>query len=152
MNLSLVHQELFNLNVFRKMPAVQLSKFVLLSSVKLCSDSILVPDEFRIKAEDNDHMIVPVQYAHFLRFLCHHHLNNTRQCRDALRDLKLSIQENYLISNSFHKALSNNLIGILFHLIVKTDSAQKAFIKSLKLYPDATVNCAFRGLSLVGKK
>ncbi|XP_052076787.1 uncharacterized protein LOC127714792 [Mytilus californianus] len=134
MNLSHIHKELFNLHFFRKMTIVQLLKFLHLDHVIFSSNSVLVPDEIRIEGEHNERFISPVVFTHFLRFLCHYHLNNTKQCRDFLQDLQLTIEENYFIANSLLKAISYSILGKTFQLIGDIESARRAFMQSFELY------------------
>ncbi|CAC5414214.1 unnamed protein product [Mytilus coruscus] len=101
-------------NAKAEMPIAQLSKFLLIFTVILSSEFHVVPDELRIDADDKILLTAPVAYTHFLRFLCHWHLHNTRLCRDSLRDLPLTIAENYFIANLKEKASSYNLLGIIF--------------------------------------
>ena len=50
--------------------------------------------------------VSPVVMSHCLRFLCYHHLNNIVNRQQSLRDLYLTIQEMYHVSENI---LSNSL-------------------------------------------
>ncbi|XP_076071373.1 uncharacterized protein LOC143042797 [Mytilus galloprovincialis] len=82
-----IHYELFNLPLLRNMPIVRLWKFLLLDLV-FYENSTLQPDELQGEYEP---IIFSIVYAQFLRFLCHYHLKNSRQCWDSLRDLQFTI-------------------------------------------------------------
>ncbi|XP_052076791.1 uncharacterized protein LOC127714797 [Mytilus californianus] len=95
MNLSHVNFELFNLNVFRKMPIVQMEKLLLLNHVDFFPRSTLIPGELQMEVDRSNFCIPPVIYVHFLSVLCHWHLNNTKDCFDSLKDLQLTVRKEY---------------------------------------------------------
>lgn len=131
-----------------RLVSVQLLKFLILGNVILPTTSL--PIEMRTKGKNRTCIISPVVYAQFLRFLCHYHLNNTGQCWDSLRNLQLTIQESYFIANNFQQAQSYKMLGITFQLLGDSESAKQAFLRSLELFPDPTLNDASRRLSLIG--
>ncbi|VDI46964.1 Hypothetical predicted protein [Mytilus galloprovincialis] len=151
MNLSHYHKELFNWPLFRKMTTVQLLKFLHLDCVLFFSNSLLlVPDELRIDGKVNEVIVGALVYVYFLIFLCNYHLHNTKQCLDSLRDLQLTIEKNYFIANVCQRAISYNMLGILFQLVGDTESARHVFELSYSLYPNPKGNDALRRLSLIG--
>ncbi|VDH97230.1 Hypothetical predicted protein [Mytilus galloprovincialis] len=139
-NMSHVHAGLLNLNLFRRMGIVQLSQFLLVDPVRIISNSLLVPNELRINTLNSCHFISPVVYVHALRFLCHFHLFNTKQCQDSLLDLKLTIENKYCLPNSFQRARSYKILYILFLVYGDTESAKHAFMQSKTLFPDSLYN------------
>ncbi|XP_071124298.1 uncharacterized protein [Mytilus edulis] len=141
MQFSNIHYELFDLHLFRNMHIVQLWKFLLLASMRI-DNSSLYPDELHMEKKQ---IIPPVVYAQFLRFMCHYHLKNTRQCCDSLRDLQLSIREN--ISIDIFKGLSYNILGICFKMLGDKEAARQSFMHSIELFPDQNLNGAFQQLS-----
>ncbi|XP_071124303.1 uncharacterized protein [Mytilus edulis] len=129
MQFSDIHYELFDLHVFRNMHTVQLWTFLLLDL--MCIDnSSLHPDELQMEEKQ---FIPPILYAHFLRFLCHYHLKNSRQCLDSIMDLQLTIEENYFIQSDDFKALSYNILGIGFQMLGDKEAARQSFMQSIKL-------------------
>ncbi|XP_071124014.1 uncharacterized protein [Mytilus edulis] len=60
MNLSHVNYEAFDVNIFRKMPIVQMEKLLLLNRVKFVVHSKLIPDELQIEVDKLDFPIPPV--------------------------------------------------------------------------------------------
>ncbi|CAC5364314.1 unnamed protein product [Mytilus coruscus] len=83
-------------------------------------------------------VIPPVVYAHFLSFLCYYNLNDVRECRNSLRDLKLTIAEDYFIEDDDSlKASSYYCLGTALQLTGDNVSAKKAFtvVKNLFPYP-----------------
>lgn len=124
------------------MNIAKLSKYLLLDLVLFIKNSTLIPDELQIEVNKTGYYIPPVVYVHFLCFLCQYHLNNTIQCYHCLRDLQLSIEQEYFIANASEKARAYNIIGISFQLIGDIASAQHAFIKSLELDSDPDFNNA----------
>lgn len=151
MNVSHIQKELFNLQVFRNMATVQLLKFIHLEDMVLVSNSVLMPAEFQFEGYNSEciRRVPPVVYAHFLLFLCHYHLNNTRQYQDSLLDLQLTIEKNYFIAYSLPKSTAYNMLGTIFQLLGDKESARQSFFKSIELDPDPTSNDAFMRLSFI---
>ncbi|CAC5414204.1 unnamed protein product [Mytilus coruscus] len=110
-NLSHVNYESFDFNIFRKMTIVQMEKLLLLHRVEFVVHSRLIPDELQIEVDTLDFSIPPEVYAHFLSFLCHYHLNNTRHCRDSLQDLQLIVKKEYSMANDFLTIFSESLFN-----------------------------------------
>ncbi|CAC5391240.1 unnamed protein product [Mytilus coruscus] len=108
-------------------------KLLRIDSVLFSEYSTLLPDDLKIKLESNPCSIPPLVYAHFLRFLCHFHLNNVRKCRDSLEDLKLTTDEEYFIANPEDKAFAYCILGIAFELSGDIESAKQAFVQSWRL-------------------
>ncbi|CAC5387577.1 unnamed protein product [Mytilus coruscus] len=77
--------------VKQKMTIVQLWKFLLLDCMIFYPNSTVIPNELQIEVKSDIRRIPPVVHADFLLVLCHFHFNNTRQCRDSLQDLKLTV-------------------------------------------------------------
>lgn len=124
------------------MPIVRLWKFFLLSLV--CVDnSRLYPDELQMEGPS---VISSIVYAHFLRFLCHYHLQNSRQCLNSIKNLQSTIEENYLIGTS---SISYKILGISCQLLGDKESARLAFMHSIELFPDQERNTSFEHLSLI---
>lgn len=148
-NLSHEHYEILSLNLFRRMPIAQLTNVLVLNPI-LFKNSTVLPDELQLEINKLPVFIPPVVYAHFLMFLCHYHLKNNIQCKLSLHDLESTIEENYFIPDAFLKAISYNILGIVFQLLEDIDAARHALMKSIKLFPDRDLNNAFRRLSLLG--
>jgi hypothetical protein len=68
--------------------------------------SPLMPRELQPEVQDGKFHVSPVVMSHCLRFLCYHHLYNIVNRQQSLRDLYLTIKENYFISEN---ELSNSL-------------------------------------------
>lgn len=95
-------------------------------------------------------LIPPVVFAHFLRFLSHFRLNNARQCEGSLRDLQLTVKEDYFIAHDQQLAVSYVVLGIAYQLIGEKEYARQAFIKSIEFHPDEELNsAAFQRLSRI---
>ncbi|CAC5426239.1 unnamed protein product [Mytilus coruscus] len=141
--------ELLNLNVFKNMTIFQIWKFLLMNLIAFPRNSMLIPSEIQIEAKGRLAKIPPVVYAHCLRFLCHYHLNNTRKYRDSLRDLQLTIEQDYFIPCDCWKAASYNILGTSFQLVKDIESARHSFMQSMLLLPDPNINNAFQKFSLL---
>lgn len=131
------------------MTIMQLLRFLHVDSVIFSSGCALVPDEIKIEGKDRIRIIASAVFAHFLCFLCHYHLHNTRQCMDSLRNLQLTIKDKYFIAYLLEEAISYDMLGIAFQLIGDTESARQAFIQSLEI--DPYQNDSSRRLELIGK-
>lgn len=127
MNLSDIHYDLLNSHLYEPMTIVQLWKIFRLELVMFSPDSMLIPKELET---GKMFLIPPVVYGHFLRFLCHYHLNNSRHYWDALGDLQLTIEENYFIETHSSEAVSYNILGISFQLVGDEESARQAFLRA----------------------
>ncbi|XP_052077397.1 uncharacterized protein LOC127715402 [Mytilus californianus] len=130
-NLSEIHYEILSLDVFRQMNIAKLWKLLMVDKVWFFkNNSTLLPDELQIEVNTGIFIIPPVVYAHFLLCLCHYHLNNIIQCQHSLQDLQLTIDEEYFIAGSEERAISYNILGIIFQLVGDIESARRAFIKA----------------------
>ncbi|XP_052076788.1 uncharacterized protein LOC127714793 [Mytilus californianus] len=148
MKLSHIHYAFFNLDFFRKMTFIKRTMWHL-DCVGFNKNSLIIPNELHTEVEKMEYLIPPVVYAQYLRFLCHYHLENTDQCLDSLRDLRLTIERSYFIVDSPQKAVSYNILGISFQQLGDIKSARQAFIQSIQLDPDRDDNSAFQRLSLI---
>ncbi|XP_071127459.1 uncharacterized protein [Mytilus edulis] len=144
MHFSDIHYDLFDLHVFRNMHTVQLWTFLLLDLMYIDNFS-LHPDELQMEEKQ---VIPPIVYAYFLRFLCHYHLKNSKQCWDSIMDLQLTIEENYFIPSGL-KGLSYNILGIGFQMLGDKEAAILSFMQSIKVYPNEKHNSAFKTLSFI---
>ncbi|CAC5426240.1 unnamed protein product [Mytilus coruscus] len=131
MNVSHTQHELLNLNLLKNMSIAKLCKFMLVNELDLIS---LQPKE---KPDEGEgiYRVPPVVYAYFLRFLCHYHLKNTSKYLDSIRDLQLTIEEDYFIGHSYEKYVSYNTLGLTFELSGDHESARQAFKQALKFKP-----------------
>ncbi|VDI25882.1 Hypothetical predicted protein [Mytilus galloprovincialis] len=154
--LSRILFEQMSLKTFQKKGIMSLLKIVNVTFCNFIPDSSIVPTELVIGADTNffeTHDIPAVVYAHFLRVLCHHHLNNIRQCRECLIDLQLTISEGYFIPKDFvamstgAKANSYNCLGVAWQLLGKSENARQAFHKAIQMWPEPMFNAAFKRLS-----
>ncbi|VDH98976.1 Hypothetical predicted protein, partial [Mytilus galloprovincialis] len=145
-DVSNIDNEIFRLNFFMEMSIVQLAKLLLVNEVLFIENSSFTPNELLIGQNTTGFQIPPVVYAHSLRFLCYYQLTNISQCQHSLKDLQVTIDEDFFIANDSEKASSYNILGIIFHLVGDIPSAKQAFKKSVELYQDVDCNSAFRML------
>lgn len=110
--------ELFNLDFSKTITIVQLRKLMLLGFVTFGANSVLIPDELQMEVETDDWIILPIAYAHFLRFLSHYHLKNTKQYRDSFRNQNLTIQKHCQMPPFLVHALHYNMLGISFQALM----------------------------------
>jgi hypothetical protein len=50
-------------------------KLLLVKDVNFIQQSTLIPEELELEVAHIPSILTPVVYSHFLRFLCHYHLN-----------------------------------------------------------------------------
>lgn len=141
-NFSYVHYELFNLHLFRKMPIVQMFRFLLCDEVIFNPNSMLIPDELKDEVKTGGTFIPSVMYALFLRFFCYYRLNDERQCWNFLQNLRLTIEEHFVKASHIWAGIYYNILGICYQLLGDIESARYAFMQS-------DVNFAHERLSLI---
>lgn len=147
--LSHSHKRLLDLNIIRKMTLAQLWKKLLINEVLCLKKSALIPDVLKFWVEAKDYLIPALVYIHFLRFLCHYHLNNTIQCDASIRDLHSTIEENIFITSSTNKYASWNVLDIAYQIGGDIESAKRSYWQSMRLQPDQKFNSALRRISLL---
>jgi tetratricopeptide (TPR) repeat protein len=121
-------------------------KLLRVSFVLFTSQSTLIPEELELEVVNSLHIVPPVVYSHFLQFLCHFHLNNVNHCYYSLRDLQLTISEDYFILGTMDRSNSYNCLGVAYQLIGKRALAERAFRQAIKI--DPTNNCASQRLQM----
>ncbi|CAC5355680.1 unnamed protein product [Mytilus coruscus] len=97
------------------------SDFDIMYLYRNIENSVLIPDELLIEFDDRTVMIPSSAYAYFLKFLCHYHLKNVKQCQEALQELELVIEEIYL--NGKMNLNADNLLGVALQISGDTGSA-----------------------------
>lgn len=120
---------------FQKKSVGYLLKIMHIDSIRFKMNSTLTPDELFMEGWNDAHMFPSTSYAYFLSFLCHYQLNNVRQCQGIIESLQLVTEEKYLIP-TWHTADAYNLLGIALELFGNKESARKAFLRSLKIFPE----------------
>ncbi|XP_071126599.1 uncharacterized protein [Mytilus edulis] len=139
-----LHVKLIDFILFHKKSFVYLLKIMFVDVLIFQKNSELIPDELQMEVGSEIYRAPSTAYASFLNFLCHYHLNNTKQCYDSLQDLQLVIKESYLIADRINKAQAYNLLGIIFTLLRVSKSARKAFLRSVNFLPDPLLNSSVR--------
>ncbi|XP_052081006.1 uncharacterized protein LOC127718971 [Mytilus californianus] len=141
MTMSDIHYQLLKLQTFHQKSFVCLQKTMFVDCMQFTKDSTIIPDELQINHK-NGRMIFPsTVFAYFLNCLCHYHLNNVRQCQDSLQGLEMTTdEEDYFIAEAY------NMLGIVLNLIGDRESARQAFLKSVEIQPDESINSAGKRL------
>lgn len=103
----------------------------------------------QMDVETSDHLIPPVQYGHFLRFLCHYNLQNDRQCLESIHDTQKTILEECFISLRIEVAVCFKMLGISFQMVGDMNSARDAYEISKRFDGKQSLNTAFKRLSLI---
>ncbi|XP_076086828.1 uncharacterized protein LOC143057409 [Mytilus galloprovincialis] len=148
-NVSHLHRELFRFNTFRKLKIIRILRIIFISFVVFVKKSKLIPDEIKMDAHNGSFILPTVVYLHFLTFLCHYRLHNVRNCQESLGNLRLIIEEDYLISGNMNKANAYHCLGVAFLIIGDRESAREAFVRSIDVYPDQLKNCSFQRLAMM---
>ncbi|CAC5367594.1 unnamed protein product [Mytilus coruscus] len=133
---------------FHKKSVGYLLKIMHVDSIRFKMNSTLIPDELLMEGWNYAHIFPSTAYAYFLSFLCHYQLNNVRQCQGIIEGLQLVTEENYLIP-IWHTADAYNLLGIALELFGDKESARKAFLLSVKIFPDEEHNFAAKRVLLL---
>ncbi|VDI37592.1 Hypothetical predicted protein [Mytilus galloprovincialis] len=127
-----INHQWLKLKSVQNMCIVRLWKLLLVDTINFYEYSHLLPDELLLRKEDT-HVSFPCSaYAYVLKFLCHYHLNNGRQCQADLDDLRLVIEEHYLMADLRMIASAYYLLGIALQIAGDAESAQRAFLLATK--------------------
>ena len=143
-NLTDWQYELIKTRTVQSLGITNILKLLRVRFVRFAMQSTLIPEELELEVVNDLCILSPVVYSHFLLFLCHFHLNNVNQFNNSLRDLQLTISENYFISNTIDRSNSYNCLGVAYQLIGKRALAERAFRQSIEINP--TFNCASQRL------
>jgi tetratricopeptide (TPR) repeat protein len=132
--------ELIKTRTVQSLDIANISKLLRVSCVIFTPHSTLIPEELELEVVNNIHILPPVVYSHFLLFLCHFHINNVNQCYNSLRDLQLTISEDYFIVSTIDRSNSYNCLGVAYQLIGLRALAERAFRQAIEI--DPIENCA----------
>ncbi|XP_063409059.1 uncharacterized protein LOC134692533 [Mytilus trossulus] len=146
LTLSDIHYQSFKLLPFNKKSVVYLLKILFVDLTRFHVNSPLTPYEIVIEGWNQPYFFPSTAYAFCLSALCHNHLNNVKHCQDSIHDLKLVIEEQYLMSDWGYKAEAYTLLGIALQLFGDKESARQAFLQSFTISPDESHNSAARRL------
>ena len=119
-------------------------KLLRVSFVDFIPHSSLIPVELELEVTNQPFILPPVVYSQFLLCLCHFRLSNVNQCYNSLRDLQLTISENYFIFGNIQRSNSYNCLGVAYQLSGQRALAEHAFRLAIKIAP--TWNCALQRL------
>ncbi|XP_071126621.1 uncharacterized protein [Mytilus edulis] len=150
MDLSDIHYQTLKLKLFQNISIVQLWKIMLIDRMNFLRNSWLIPNELQMEVENGAYHISSKVYAYFLKLLCHYQLNNARQCQDCLHTLQNVISENNFIENSKQShSRAYTILGIVFQLLGDNESARQAFMQSVEIEPDCSLNTSVKRLTLM---
>ena len=136
--------ELIKTRTVQSLGITNILKLLHVRAVWFIEQSTLIPEELELEVVNCNYTIPPVVYSHFLLFLCHLHLNNVNQCYNSLRDLQLTISENYFIFGNIQRSNSYNCLGVAYQLSGQRALAEHAFRRAIQIAP--TMNCALQRL------
>jgi tetratricopeptide (TPR) repeat protein len=134
-NLTYWQCELIKTRTVQSLGITNILKLLHVRAVWFIEHSTLIPEEIELEVVNCTYAIPPVVYSHFLLFLCHLHLNNVNQWYNSLRDLQLTISEDYFISNCIQRSYSYNCLGVAYQLIGKRELAERAFRQAIAIAP-----------------
>jgi hypothetical protein len=146
-NLSSEQYALIKTKTIHSMSIIRVLKLLIVRLVYFKRQSTLIPEELELEVVNDSHLLSPVVYSHFLRFLCYYHLNNVNLCYNALADLQLTIPEDYIILDNEERSISYNCLGVAFQLIGNHEMAELSFLQAVEL--DTTYNRASQRLSMM---
>lgn len=90
-------------------------------------ESTLIPHEMNMDAYRWRNVLSSVAYLHFLTFLCHFHQRNVRHYQESLGDLRLTIEGDYFLVDSYDQGAAYECLGVAFQIIGDRESAREAF-------------------------
>ncbi|XP_071143766.1 uncharacterized protein [Mytilus edulis] len=94
-------------------------------------NSSLIPEELKLEVKCNLMNILPNAMCYCLRFLCNHHLGDTSNRQQTLRDLYIAVQENGSRSeNTESNALT--ILGVCFDISGDKDMAYECYYEALQ--------------------
>ncbi|CAC5426157.1 unnamed protein product [Mytilus coruscus] len=142
--------ELLSLKTIQKKGKINLLKLLKVQSCAF-GRTFLIPTELQMNVPIGELKFFPilpaVVSAHFLRVLCHYHLNNLKQCRKSVSALGLTIAEEYFIPKlKSEKSDSYDCLGVALQLIGETENAKQAFVRSIELKPEQVFNLSYKRL------
>jgi tetratricopeptide (TPR) repeat protein len=146
-NLSSEQYALIKTKTIQSMSIIRVLKLLLVRLGNFKRQSTLIPEELELEVVNDTHVLSPVVYSHFLRFLCYYHLNNVNLCYSALADLQLTISEDYFILDNEERSISYHYLGVAFQLIGNHEMAELSFLQAVEL--DTTYNRASQRLSMM---
>lgn len=133
--LSDVQREVLRSPTFVKLGMIRMLRILLISCVLFHPISSLIPHDFKLFGLDMPRSLPPVAFLHFLTFLCHYHQHNVRNYQESLGYLRLTIEENYFISDNIEKAAAYDCLDVAFLIIGDLELARDAFVRSIELHP-----------------
>lgn len=116
-------------NVHSTMTLYEKMKNATIDMVEYLQNSSLIPKELQLMFKDDDVRIPPVVMSHCLIFLCYHHLGDTSNRRQALRDLNLAMKYKYFIPDR-SLSYSLNILGLCFETSGDKDTANQCYDKA----------------------
>jgi hypothetical protein len=133
-NLNNEQRALIKTRTIQSMSITRVLKLLLVRLVTFIEKSTLIPEELEFEVENHCRSIPPVVYAHFLRFLCHYHLNNVNQCREELEKFQKTVSKrDFINKSSADISHSYNCLGIAFQIFGNREMAHSSFIQAIKL-------------------
>ena len=114
-----------------------------IDSVLYVKQPTLIPHELKPEVQDDHFMVPPVVISHCLRFLCYHHLYNIVNRQQPLRDLYLTIKEEYVV---WENLLSDSLtiLGVCNEIVGDKEEAYHCY--------DTALQCEYYICSSVAKR
>ena len=100
----------------------------------------MVPCELHVEVQDDGFYVTPVVMSHCLRFLCYHHLSDFCNRKHALRDLHLTIKEEYLVDPTDLSA-SLVILGVCSEMIGDKETAYQCYDEAMR-YEDVICETA----------
>ncbi|XP_076084422.1 uncharacterized protein LOC143055170 [Mytilus galloprovincialis] len=102
-------------------------KTAVVDNILYLKHSSLIPKELELEVEDKHFEIPPIIMFHFLRFLCYHHIGDTFNRQNVLRNLRVPY---YVSTDSFSNCLT--LIGVCCEISDDTDAAFRYYDEALQ--------------------
>ncbi|XP_052079193.1 uncharacterized protein LOC127717547 [Mytilus californianus] len=102
-------------NVHSAMTLNDRIKIATVKSLCFLRNSSLIPEELQLEVADKIIFIPPVIMCHCLRFLCYHHLRDIDNRQQALRDLHLTVEEDYFVPSNM-RSDPLTILGVCYEI------------------------------------
>lgn len=105
-------------------------KIATVDCVTYMNHSPIIPFELQLEVESDKISIPPLVMSHCLRFLCYHHLGNTFNRQQALRDLYYTVKNTLLIKED-ELSDSITILGICYEISGDEKTADQCYNEAL---------------------
>ncbi|XP_076080265.1 uncharacterized protein LOC143051141 [Mytilus galloprovincialis] len=126
------HRIMYRQNVHSSITLNKRMKIAIIRCAQYCKNSSLIPEELQLEVEQDQIDIPPVIMSHCLRFLCYQHLGDIFNRQKSLRDLFLTVKQQYLMGIS-ELSDSITILGVCYEVSGAKDRAYQCYEEALQV-------------------